>query len=105
MNDVTHWILERLPVGEDLDRPRLSDLATEVAGERSLWEHVVHHDPSERYFAQLYRDAHVDVWLICWLNQQDTGYPTMTSGPTPSSSQTACWPRTGSTSTAARSAR
>jgi hypothetical protein len=74
MNDVTHWLLERLPAGEDLDRPWLAALATELAGERSLWEHLVRHDLDERYFTQLYRDAHVDVWLICWLNQQDTGY-------------------------------
>jgi hypothetical protein len=74
MNEVTHWLLERLPAGEDLDRPRLAALVTELAGERSLWEHLIRHDPDERYFTQLYRDAHVDVWLICWLNQQDTGY-------------------------------
>jgi hypothetical protein len=74
MNDVTNWLLERLPAGEDLDRPRLAGLATSLAGERPLWEHLVHHDVEERYFAQLYRDAHVDVWLICWLNQQETGY-------------------------------
>jgi hypothetical protein len=74
MTDITNWILERLPAGEDLDRPHLAELAAAVAGEQPLWKHLVHHDPDERYFAQLYRDPHVDVWLICWLDQQDTGY-------------------------------
>ncbi|MDQ3867303.1 MAG: cysteine dioxygenase family protein [Actinomycetota bacterium] len=31
------------------------------------------HVPEERYFVELFRDVHLDVWLICWLNQQDTG--------------------------------
>ena len=29
------------------------------------------HDPQP---PQLYRDPHLDVWLICWTNQQDTGF-------------------------------
>jgi len=74
MNDVTSFLVERLPAGRDLDRPQLVEVATGLGRERGLWEHLVRHDPDERYFAQLYRDAHVDVWLICWLNQQDTGY-------------------------------
>jgi len=74
MNDVTAWFLERLPPGEDLDRPQLAELATALGREPRYWSHLVRHDPEERYFVQLYRDPHVDVWLICWLNQQDTGY-------------------------------
>jgi hypothetical protein len=34
----------------------------------------VRHDRDERHYVQLYRDPHVDIWLICWTNQQDTGY-------------------------------
>lgn len=73
MTDIGTWLRERLP-GEDLDRPRLAALATELGRERGLWESLVRHDPDERYFTQLYRDVHLDVWLICWLNQQDTGF-------------------------------
>ncbi len=32
------------------------------------------HVPEERYFVELFRDVHLDVWLICWVNQQDTGF-------------------------------
>jgi hypothetical protein len=74
MNDLTSWFLERLPPGEDLDRPQLAALATALGREARGWSHLVRHDPDDRYFVQLYRDPHVDVWLICWLNQQDTGY-------------------------------
>jgi hypothetical protein len=74
VNEIASWLQERLPVGQDIDRPQLVELVTELGGERRFWEHLIRHDPDERYFIQLYRDAHLDVWLICWLNQQDTGY-------------------------------
>ena len=74
MTDVSSWLQERLPPGEDLERAHMAELATGLGNERPLWNHLVRHDPEERYFAQLYRDAHVDVWLICWLDAQDTGY-------------------------------
>jgi cysteine dioxygenase type I len=74
LTDIGSWLRERLPVGEDLDRPTLAALATELGRERSLWESLVRHDPVERYYIQLYRDVHLDVWMICWLNQQDTGF-------------------------------
>jgi hypothetical protein len=34
----------------------------------------VKHDAGKRYYIQLYRDSHVDVWLLCWLDDQKTGY-------------------------------
>jgi hypothetical protein len=74
MNEITSWLHERLAADEGLDQTRLASLAAELAGERRFWEHLVHHDPNMRYFHQLYRDPHLDVWLICWLNAQDTGY-------------------------------
>ena len=30
--------------------------------------------PTERQYQQLYRDPNIDVWLICWMHRQDTGY-------------------------------
>jgi hypothetical protein len=74
MNDLTRWIHERVPEDADLDRPALARLATELAGEPRFWQEFVRHDPESRHFIQLYRDPHLDVWLICWLDAQDTGY-------------------------------
>lgn len=74
LTELVQWIHGRVPEGTDLDQPQLGGLATALAGERRFWEHLVHHDPDTRYFHQLYRDPHLDVWLICWLNAQDTGY-------------------------------
>jgi Cysteine dioxygenase type I len=74
LTEVAAWVVGRVPPDQDLDRAQLTTLSARFAAERSLWEHLVHHDPEERYFAELYRDVHLDVWLICWMNQQDTGY-------------------------------
>jgi hypothetical protein len=74
MNDLRAWLVERLPRDEDLDRPELARLAVAIGQEPGLWRSLVCHDPDARYFNQLYHDPHVDVWLICWVNRQDTGY-------------------------------
>lgn len=74
MNELASWFVERLRPDEDLSRPELTDLATALGKERGLWQHLVEHDPDQRTFVELYRDVHLDVWLICWLNQQDTGF-------------------------------
>jgi Cysteine dioxygenase type I len=74
MNEIATWLRERVPPDEDLDRAQLAELATALGRESRLWSDLVRHDPDERYFVQLYRDTHLDIWLICWLNQQDTGY-------------------------------
>lgn len=74
MNETTAWIVERLPSDETLERQQMIELATALGRERRLWERLVRHDPGERYFVQLYRDVNVDVWLICWLSHQETGF-------------------------------
>ena len=74
MKDVAAWIGGCVPPNEDLERAELAALARALAEERRLWERFVRHVPNERYFVELYRDVHLDVWLICWLNQQDTGF-------------------------------
>ena len=74
MDEIAAWIAKRIPKDEDLSRPALAELATELGQEHRLWEHLVRHDPEQRVFVELYRDVHLDVWLICWLNQQDTGF-------------------------------
>ena len=73
-DETAAWITERLPAGRDLNADELTDLAAALGRERRLWKHLVRHEPDERVFVELYRDARVDVWLICWLNHQDTGF-------------------------------
>jgi hypothetical protein len=74
MTELTDWIHVRVAAGENLTRPQLVELSTAIGREPQFWSHLVRHDPNTRIFHQLYRDANLDVWLICWLDDQDTGY-------------------------------
>jgi hypothetical protein len=62
------------PAGRDLTVEQLRAVATQVAARPALWSAHVHHDPAQRTYAQLLCDAHLDVWLICWSREQDTGF-------------------------------
>jgi hypothetical protein len=74
MTEIGAWIHDRVPAGVDLDRPRLIQLAREIADDEHLWRAFVRHDANARFYHQLYRDPNVDVWLICWVDGQGTGY-------------------------------
>jgi hypothetical protein len=71
---VSNFVVEHIPRDEDLSREQLTELAVALGRERGLWQHLVRFDPEQRVFAELYRDVHLDIWLIAWLNQQDTGF-------------------------------
>ncbi|MEA2396661.1 MAG: hypothetical protein QOK25_217 [Thermoleophilaceae bacterium] len=58
----------------DLTRPELRELALGLAGRPHLWEHLVRHEPDARTYEELAYDEHVAIWLICWMNDHDTGF-------------------------------
>lgn len=74
MTQVHDWISGRLPPDRNLGRGELVELATAIGEAPELWSALVRHDPGRRYYSQLYRDLRLDVWLICWLDDQKTGY-------------------------------
>ena len=74
MSEIAEWIAARIPTDENVSKETMAALATEIGQERRLWEHLVRHDPGERVFEELYRDIHLDAWLCCWDNGQDTGF-------------------------------
>jgi predicted metal-dependent enzyme (double-stranded beta helix superfamily) len=47
---------------------------SELAARSGLWAEHVRHDAVGRHFVSLYRDAHIDVWLLCWNSVDDTGW-------------------------------
>jgi cysteine dioxygenase type I len=63
-----------MTANQDLDKAELRALVTRLAGETEQWGPLVRHDTGGRHFAQLWRDAHVDVWVISWGNGNDTGF-------------------------------
>jgi hypothetical protein len=52
----------------------LEDLVRALAADREQWEHLVRHDPEQRCYVELRRDDDVAVWLICWMDDHDTGF-------------------------------
>jgi predicted metal-dependent enzyme (double-stranded beta helix superfamily) len=57
-----------------LSNRELRDLVIELADERSSWQHLVRHDPNQRTYAQVVLNEDVGVWLICWMDDHDTGF-------------------------------
>jgi predicted metal-dependent enzyme (double-stranded beta helix superfamily) len=52
----------------------LERLVRDLAARPEKWAHLVEHRADARTYAELRRDEHVAVWLICWMNDHDTGY-------------------------------
>lgn len=65
--------LDALP-GRDLDEAELLELATATARDSGRWAADVAFDDEHRHYVSLHRDAHVDVWVLCWTPRNDTGW-------------------------------
>jgi predicted metal-dependent enzyme (double-stranded beta helix superfamily) len=63
-----------LRLGRDLTRAELRALVADLAARPQEWRHLIHHDPAKRTYEQLRRDGHVAIWLICWMDDHDTGF-------------------------------
>jgi hypothetical protein len=66
-------LLRRLP-DRDLTGTELEALAAGIAHQPESWAHHVAFDGEDRVYVSLHRDAHVDVWLLCWTPENDTGW-------------------------------
>jgi predicted metal-dependent enzyme (double-stranded beta helix superfamily) len=58
----------------ELTQPELLALAASIAEQPELWRDRVAFDDDDRHYVCLYRDAAVDVWLLCWTPSNDTGW-------------------------------
>jgi predicted metal-dependent enzyme (double-stranded beta helix superfamily) len=75
IQDASHVLRSlALPSDRTLERPELQRLVGALAERRDLWG--AYHDPdaTERTYVCLHRDAHLDVWAIFWLPENDTGW-------------------------------
>jgi Cysteine dioxygenase type I len=52
----------------------LADVVATLAAAPDLWAHLVEHHADRRHYVQLQCDGVVDVWLICWNDEQETGF-------------------------------
>jgi predicted metal-dependent enzyme (double-stranded beta helix superfamily) len=62
------------PRGRDLTGGELEAFVTELADRPELWIELVKHDTSQRVYEELLSDEHVTAWLICWMDEHDTGF-------------------------------
>ena len=58
----------------ELDGSALESLVRDLAADPAVWEHLVEHSPDKRHYEELRRDEDVAVWLICWMDDHDTGF-------------------------------
>jgi len=61
-------------VSRELSAAELEAVVRRLAGEPSGWRHLVQHDREQRRYVELHRDDALAVWLICWMDEQDTGF-------------------------------
>lgn len=62
------------PRGRDLSGEELEAFVRELADRPELWIDFVRHDASQRVYEELLGDEHLTAWLICWIDDQDTGF-------------------------------
>jgi mannose-6-phosphate isomerase-like protein (cupin superfamily) len=57
-----------------LTNAQLKRFAERLAAEPGLWRDLVHHSADDRLYEQIWDDELVNAWLICWSEDQDTGF-------------------------------
>jgi predicted metal-dependent enzyme (double-stranded beta helix superfamily) len=62
------------PRGRDLSGAELDAFVRELAERPELWIELVKHDATQRHYEELLSDDHLTAWLICWMDDHDTGF-------------------------------
>jgi len=70
--DPLSWVPR--PRGRDLSGAELEAFVAELADRPELWIQLVKHDSTQRLYEELLSDDHLTAWLICWMDDQDTGF-------------------------------
>lgn len=58
----------------NLERAELEQLVNRLAAEPESWREYVDFPDDRRQFVSLYRDNYVDIWVLCWTPDSDTGF-------------------------------
>jgi predicted metal-dependent enzyme (double-stranded beta helix superfamily) len=64
----------QLVSGAGLSPVQLRRFVVGLAQESRRWRHLVRHESDVRVYEQIFSDARVNAWLICWSGGQDTGF-------------------------------
>jgi mannose-6-phosphate isomerase-like protein (cupin superfamily) len=57
-----------------LSLDELQRFATALAESPERWSHLVRHADDARVYEQIWDDEDVNAWVICWSEDQDTGF-------------------------------
>lgn len=57
-----------------LTATELKRFVAELAAMPELWQHLVRHRSDARVYEQIWDERAVNAWLICWSEDQDTGF-------------------------------
>jgi predicted metal-dependent enzyme (double-stranded beta helix superfamily) len=60
--------------GRNLSCAELRAFVAELADRPELWIDRVRHDLARRHYEELLSDSDLTVWLICWMDDHDTGF-------------------------------
>ncbi len=52
----------------------LDTFVRQLAADASRWEHLIRHCGDVRVFELIWEDEDVNAWVICWSEDQDTGF-------------------------------
>lgn len=52
----------------------LERFVARLANSPELWQHAVRHASDMRVYEQIWDDEDVNAWVICWSEDQDTGF-------------------------------
>jgi quercetin dioxygenase-like cupin family protein len=57
-----------------LTEPELEEFVAALADRPELWRDHVRHEREVRVYEQIWDDGDVNAWVICWSEDQDTGF-------------------------------
>jgi mannose-6-phosphate isomerase-like protein (cupin superfamily) len=57
-----------------LTTAELEQFVADLVSERERWEHLVRYSGDARVYEQIWDDERVNAWVICWREDQDTGF-------------------------------
>jgi predicted metal-dependent enzyme (double-stranded beta helix superfamily) len=57
-----------------LSPEQLQRFVNELVATPELWSDHIRHDSDARVYAEIHSDEEVNAWLICWSEDQDTGF-------------------------------
>jgi hypothetical protein len=65
---------ELIPPTPELTAPELEQVALAIRDRPELWEPLMVVDAHKRRYRLLYEDERTDIWVLCWMPGQSTGF-------------------------------